>query len=145
MILWLPLFMNLTVGTCTPIHAGHILAADVARAVREFAAVPGDEIIGYAPVHVSRRVLHSGDLRRLASKFNVKLDSEREVCFEWTLATVSREEIVRAMRESLELPNAHIEIIEIGTHVAPEGKMIFPLQGLIPAAERNKGPALWRG
>ena len=71
--------MNLTVGTCTPIHAGHILAADVARAVREFAAVPGDEIIGYAPVPGSRRVLHSGDLRRLASKFNVKLDSEPQL------------------------------------------------------------------
>ena len=137
--------MNFGAATCTAIQADHILASDLARAVPEFASAPRDTFIGFAPAPGSRRVLHAGELLRLASKFDVRLDAEREACFEWALGPVSGKDVVEAMRESLQLPNAHIEIMEIGARATPRGKMIFPLEGLIPAADRNKGPALWRG
>lgn len=145
MIWWIPLVMNLSAATCTPIKADRIVAADVALSVPEFAAVPRDAVIAYAPVPGARRVLHAGELRRFASKYNVRLDSDREACFEWSIGPVSRDEVVRSMRESLQLPDAKIDIIEMSTQVAPEGKMVFPLPGLVPAADRNNGPALWRG
>jgi flagella basal body P-ring formation protein FlgA len=145
MIWWIVFAMNLRAATCTPLHTDHILASDVARVVPEFAAVPPDTIIGYAPVAGSRRLLHAAELRRLATKFNVTLNADPEACFEWTVGPVSRDDIVRAMRESIELPDARIDIIETGTRAAPAGKIVFPLHGLIPAADRNSGPALWRG
>lgn len=145
MIWWIPFVMNFTAATCVPMHADRILAADVARAVPEFGAVPGDSFVGYAPAPGSRRVLHAVELRRLASKFDVKFDAELEACFEWTLRPVSREDVIRSMRESLDLPDTHVEILEMGTRAAPEGKLIFPIEGLIPGADRNSGSALWRG
>src|ERR1700676_203086 len=145
MIWWTPLVMTFNAAICTPIHGDRILASDLARAVPEFAVASGDAVIGYAPAPGSRRVLHAVELGRLASKLNVKLDAEREACFEWTLAAVSREDVARSMRVSLGIPDARIEIIEMGPRAAPEGKMMFPLTGLIPGADRNSGPALWRG
>src|ERR1700682_5213360 len=111
MIWWIPLVMNFTTATCVAMHGDRILASDLARVVPEFAAAPADAFIGYAPAPGSRRVLHAVELRRLASKFGVTFDSDLEACFEWTLRPVSREDVVRSMRESLDLPNARIEVL----------------------------------
>lgn len=137
--------MNINAAACVPIHAGSILAADVARAVPEFAAVPGDAVVGYAPMPGSRRVLRAVELRRIALKYNISMAAEREACFEWPLLPVSREDVVRAMRESLSIEGARIEVLDIGIKAVPEGKVTFPLTGLVPAADPNNGPALWRG
>jgi len=145
MIWWIPFVMNFTTATCVAMHGDRIGATDLAKAVPEFAAAPSDAFIGYAPAPGSRRVLHAVELRRLAAKFDVTFDADREVCFEWMLKPVSHEDVVRSMRESLALPTAHIEILEMGTRAAPEGKLVFPIEGLIPGADRNTGSALWRG
>jgi flagella basal body P-ring formation protein FlgA len=145
MIWWIPLVINFTTATCVAMHGDRILAADLARVVPEFAAAPPDAFIGYAPAPGSRRVLHAVELRRLAAKFDVTFDADVEACFEWTLRPVAREDVVRAMRQSLDLPNAHAEVLEMGTRAAPEGKLIFPIEGLMPGADRNSGSALWRG
>src|ERR1700694_3845816 len=108
MIWWIPLVMNFSTATCVAMHGDRILAADLARAIPEFAAAPGNAFIGYAPAPGSRRVLHAVELRRLAAKFDVKFDADLEACFEWTLKPVAREDVVRSMRESLGLPNAHV-------------------------------------
>lgn len=137
--------MNPVAATCTPIHSSRILAADLSRAVAEFSAAPPDAVIGYSPVPGSRRVFHAIDLQRLAAKFGVRLDSAREACFEWPLVPISPDEVVLSMRESLQMPEARVGIVELGTRVVPQGRIVFPLQGLTPAADRNSGPALWRG
>ena len=150
MIWWISVLMNYNAAVCTPIRSDQILAADLSRSIPEFAAAPRDAVIGYAPVPGSRRTFHASELKRLAMKFDVRLaSSDRQACFEWQLRSISREDVTSAMRESLALADpaidgAHIEILEIGTRVAPLGKIVFPLTGLIPAADR-KGPALWRG
>ena len=150
MIWWLPFLMNLNAAACLPVSSDQILAADLARSVPEFAIVPRDAVIAFAPTPGSRRIFHSSELHRLALKFGVSLDSDREACFDWPLHPISREDVIASMRRSLALSdlhidNAHIEIIEIGTHAAPQGRIVFPLSGLLPAADRNNGPALWRG
>jgi len=145
MIWWIPFVMNFTTATCVAMHGDRILAADLARVVPEFAAAPADAFVGYAPAPGSRRVLHAVELRRLATKFDVRFDADLEACFEWTLRAVAREDVIRSMRESLDLPNAQIQILEMGTRAAPEGKLVFPIEGLIPGADRNSGSALWRG
>ena len=151
MIWWLSLLMNLhNLAACVPIQRDEIVAADLSRSVPEFAEVEPNTVVGYAPMPGSRRIFHATELRRLAFKFNVSIASDREACFEWQLRPLTVDDVVSAMRRSFRLAdpsvrNAQIGILEIGTHMAPEGRITFPLTGLLPAANRNNGPALWRG
>lgn len=145
MIWWIPFVMSFPAPACTPIHGDQILAADMARAIPEFGAAPKDVVIGFSPIPGTRRIFHTQELQRLAARFGVTIDSSREACFEWKLQAISAEEVTQAMRDSLKVPDARIEILKIGNGAAPEGKLVFPLPGLMPAADRNHGPALWRG
>lgn len=144
MIWWMVLSMSMP-STCTPIEADHIVAADLARAVPEFSAAPPAAEIGYAPAPGVRRVIRIDELRRLATRFNVRLTSEREVCFAWPLAPVSANDAAAAMKKSLGAPQANIQVVQLSNRAAPHGELVFPLPGLIPPADRRTGPALWRG
>lgn len=151
MIWWIALSMTfpstatLPRTACTPIGADRIAAVDLARAIPEFAAAPLEANIGFAPSPGVRRIFHIDELRRLAVRFGIALTSEREACFEWPLIPVSQYDAIDAMREALQLPGARIDIREMGRRSAPPGKIVFPLLGLSPAADRNTGLALWRG
>jgi flagella basal body P-ring formation protein FlgA len=145
MIWWIALTMTLPSTVCVPIRADRIVAADLARAAREFAAAPPESNIGYAPSPGTRRIFHIDELRRLAVRFEIALSLEREVCFEWPMSSVSQDDAIEAMKEALQLPGASIDIIEMGRRAAPRGKIVFPLLGLSPAADRHTGLALWRG
>ena len=90
-------------------------------------------------------MIHINEIRRFASRFDVHLTSDREACFEWRVGPVSPLEAIRAMYESLRIPKARIEIVEMKKQRAPLGKVVFPASGLIPAADRGSGMALWRG
>jgi flagella basal body P-ring formation protein FlgA len=145
MIWWIAIAMTLPGAACTPIGSDRILAADLARAVPDFAAAPPDTNFGYAPSPGTRRVFHIDELRRLAARFGVPLTSEREACFEWPLSPVSQNDAIHAMKDALQLPNARIDIAEMDRRPAPRGEIVFPLLGLSSAADRGTGLALWRG
>ena len=142
---WIVLAMQLQPPACTPIASENIVAGDLARAIPEFSRAPADADIGYAPSPGSRRVFRIDELRRLATRFQVELGGKREACFEWPLAPLSREQAIAAMRLSLNLPEARVEVIELSKRVTPRGEVIFPVTSLIPPANRHTGTALWRG
>jgi len=145
MMWWIALAMNLPNTACTPVFDNRLVAADLARAVPEFASAPPDVEIGFAPAPGARRVIHIGELRRFAARFGVQLTSNREACFEWKIVPVSSDAAIIAMKDALKLPDARIELLEMKKRDAPGGTVEFPLSGLIPAAERNSGLAFWRG
>ena len=145
MIWWIVLAMRLQPAACVPIEADNIVAGDLARAIPAFAKAPPDANIGYAPSPGSRRVFRIDELRRLATRFQIELAGEREACFEWPLAPLTHEQAIAAMRLSLNLPEAHVEIIEMSKRATPRGEVIFPVTSLIPPADRHTGLALWRG
>ena len=145
MIWWIALTMALPSSACMPIGADRIVAADLARAIPEFAAAPPETNIGYAPSPGTRRIFHIDELRRLAARFGTRLTTEHEVCFEWPLAPLSPQDAIHAMKQALQLPDARIDIMELGRRSAPRGEIVFPLLGLSPAADRRSGLALWRG
>ncbi|HLJ47624.1 MAG TPA: flagellar basal body P-ring formation chaperone FlgA [Bryobacteraceae bacterium] len=127
--------------TCTTIDGDQILTADLARAIPEFAEAPPDKVIGYAPSPGSRRVIRIDELKRLARQLDVAVTPNREACFEWQLAPVSRGEIVAVMRQSLEAPDARIEVLQVSRTVTPSGTYVFPRTGL----SRSATDTLWRG
>jgi flagella basal body P-ring formation protein FlgA len=111
-----------------------------------FQALPPDTLLGNMPPPGSQRVFHAAELASLAGRYKIRLDSPQDVCFEWAMAPLDRERIVRAMRESLEAPEAHIEIAETSLNPVPRGRLEFPREMLgRPAAAAQKDPVLWRG
>ncbi len=137
---WLLLAMSMQ-PTCTTIDGELILASDLARAIPEFAAAPPDKVVGYAPVPGSRRVIRIDELKRFARQLDVPVNPNREACFEWELAPVSRPDMAAVMRASLEAPDARIEILQISRSVTPRGTYVFPRAGL----SRSSTDTLWRG
>jgi flagella basal body P-ring formation protein FlgA len=112
--------------------ADKILARDLAAALPQWAAVGGDSAIVPAPIPGVQRVLHVAELRRLAQRWNVAMDSgesaERDLCFAIPVAAVDPARMLAAMQQ--QYPAARIEILEASRQQAPEGEVVFPSTGL---------------
>jgi flagella basal body P-ring formation protein FlgA len=127
---------------CVEVEGDQITAGDLARAVPAFSSVPADTELGYAPLPGVRRYFHTPELRHLALRHNVTLPDEAEVCVEHAMETLQPERVVAAMRQSLEDPEARIEIVELSRYPVPRGELVFSRANLpLDAA----GAVIWRG
>jgi len=112
----------------------------------EFRAVPPETLLGQAPLPGSQRTFHSPELRALARRFGIELSSAPDTCFEWALQPLDRARAMAAMQESLEIPDAKIEIADMISGRVPAGRIEFPLTGLgAPSPSGPITPVLWRG
>jgi len=120
----------LAIGACLAVEAprDQIVAADLARALPEWAAVPADTPVAIAPAPGVQRILRFAELRRLGARWGVTGDPSREVCFVRPVEPVTPERMLEAMRA--QLPDAHIEIVEHSRMPAPAGPLEFPVGGL---------------
>jgi flagella basal body P-ring formation protein FlgA len=133
-------------GSCQFVNNDQILAADLAKTVPSFGAVPKDAIIGYSPAPGSRRVIQFDELKRIGARYNITIPAEAGACFEWKLRPVEREAAEAAMRDSMHAPDARIEFLEISKGLAPEGKLEFPVSGLTASTGIDAStPVMWRG
>ncbi len=138
---------------CLPIQDDRIYARDVAAAVPAFANIAGDFMLGYAPVPGIRRTFKSDALARIARNQGVAaeaLEDLPDICFERTMATISSDEILQAMRDSwgAGTPNSEVrmELRSFSPQTAPEGKLMFPRSGLqLPATSDPQAETIWRG
>ena len=127
---------------CHSVEGEQILGRDLAAADGRFASMPPDAAVGYAPSAGARRILHSSELARIATRYAVPPDSFADVCFDRAMRTLARETIIAAMQVSLALPEAGVEITELSLYPAPPGELVFPRAALTPPRD---GAALWRG
>src|ERR1051325_10891066 len=82
----------------TSASSSHILAKDLAPALRAFADVPPETPLSLAPVPGVPRVLRWPELRRLAAQFHVAPPPETEVCVQIPAAVLERAQILDAMQ-----------------------------------------------
>jgi flagella basal body P-ring formation protein FlgA len=129
---------------CHPVDGDRIRGADLAGAAPVFSALPSDLTIGFAPQPGTRRLIESFDLARIA-KVNGILDvgTLEPICFERAMAPLDPAAVEAAMRRALEVPDAHIEIVELSKFPAPKGEIVFPRTALNEPA--SDGPATWTG
>jgi flagella basal body P-ring formation protein FlgA len=133
-------------AACQPIAADQILGKDVAAALPVLAALPPDLLLSNLPPPGSKRIFHVPELLSIAKRYNIPLETPPEVCFEWPLQPLDRNRVVEAMRQSLGIPNARIEIAELSLTPAPPGQLDFPRDHLGTQAARSlRIPVLWRG
>lgn len=133
-------------GSCAFVSGERILGADLSRALPAFAAMPRDAIVGYSPAPGSVRVVQGPELKRIAAQHGVALPLNAQACFEWKTQPLKEGAVQAAIRESLDTPQARVEILAMSKALAPEGKLTFPRSGLTAGTNVDPStPVMWRG
>lgn len=148
MSVWLLFFSMITTHSrpCEMIANDRILGEDLAKALPGFSKAPGDAVIGYSPTPGARRVFKSLELQRIGAPYGVSVAPDTEVCFEWTLQTLTPDVIRAAIRDSLQSPEAHVDVLAISREEAPAGTVNFPIAGLLASTLSGPDtPVTWRG
>ena len=131
---------------CRAITHQEILASDLAAAIPAFSSLPQDLRVGFSPMPGSRRVFPSAELQRIAKVHGLELTSAADLCFSWRVSTVKPEDLIAAMRKTIGIADAKIEILSFSQTAAPEGEIVFPRNGLqLPPVSNPHGDVLWRG
>lgn len=131
---------------CLSPASDYIVASDLARAVPEFAAAPSGKTLAPAPIVGGKRIFRTEEIRSLAAQTGIKLQPGADVCFAWPLSPLNRNDVLEALRKSLNNSAATIEITDLTTNLVPHGQLEFPLGALSsPASLDEPIPVLWRG
>jgi flagella basal body P-ring formation protein FlgA len=133
-------------GACVPVERDHILARNVVSLIPEFRELPGEEVVGLAPLPPARRLMSSGELVHIARKFGLTLAAPVDVCFEYPTEILTRERIIEQLKRSVDAPDASIELIEFSRYPVPRGELSFPRTGLnVHPLLTDRSIVFWRG
>ena len=127
---WAARFAPAQAPVCEPVEGDRISGKNLAESLPAFQALPPDAWLGNMPPPGSKRTLHAAELAAIAQRYGIRLDSPRDVCFEWPMAPLDRDRMLQAMRESLQAPEARIEIAEVIPQPVPRGRLEFPREML---------------
>jgi flagella basal body P-ring formation protein FlgA len=116
-------------AACTPVTASRILAGDLAHADARYAALPAGLTVAFAPPPGGRRVFTAAELTRLARANGVAIESASDLCFEFPVHAITRDEVIAAIQHSLPA-NASVGILGLSTAEVPAGELEFPIGGL---------------
>lgn len=131
---------------CLAVQDERITARDLAATVPAFAAIAPGTPLGFSPVPGTRRVFRASEIASLEAKYELETSGAADVCFEWPMVPLDRVRVLEAMRRSLKVDGATIEIIELSRFPVPPGELEFPRDKLgIPARPNEFGPVMWRG
>ena len=145
-LLWIARFASAQSAQCIPVEGDQILARDLAMAVPAFAAIPPQTPIALAPAPAVRRVFRFFEVESIARRHSVALEAAADICFERPMETLDRGRVLEAMRLSLAIPDANIEIVEISQFPVPHGRLEFRREGLgLPASLSSRTPVTWHG
>jgi flagella basal body P-ring formation protein FlgA len=133
-------------ATCEMINGDQITGQDLGRVVPAFAHMPGDAVLGYSPAPGARRVFTFPELAQIGGRYNVAVPRDSEACFEWKLQVVNEDTVRAAIRETLQAPEARVDVLAVSKSQAPAGKLVFPLSGLSASSLIDPAtPVTWRG
>jgi flagella basal body P-ring formation protein FlgA len=133
-------------SSCELVSGEHIVGADLSRVFPVFAGMPKDAVVGYSPSPGSRRIFHFSELQRLGARYGIIVPPEASACFEWKVLPIQEDAVRAAIRESLQNPEARVEMLSMSKTPAPEGKLVFPHSALAAATNTDPStPVTWRG
>jgi flagella basal body P-ring formation protein FlgA len=86
------------------------------------------------------------ELRRIGAQYGVSVPLDSQACFEWKMQHLTEDAVRAAIRESIQAPEARVEILAMSKEPAPEGRLAFPQNGLSAASNTDPStPVTWRG
>ena len=131
---------------CRQVNATEIQGKDLAAALPAFDGLPANLVLGNMPLPGSSRTFHAAELQSIAQRYSLQLHNPADICFEWPMEPLKRDRVEAAMRDSLPVDGAQLEIVETSIYPVPHGKIEFPWTGLTkPAASNVRSAILWRG
>jgi flagella basal body P-ring formation protein FlgA len=134
-------------GPCEMISNDRIFGADLAKALPVFSnKIPGDAVISYSPAPGARRFFGSAELQRIGAPYGIAVTPGAHACFEWSLQPLTDDLVRKAIRDSLQLPGARIDVLAISRNQIPAGTLSFPVAGLLASTLTGPDtPVTWRG
>jgi flagella basal body P-ring formation protein FlgA len=133
-------------GSCEMITSDQITGADLAGALPVFSILPRDAVFGYSPAPGGRRIFSSPELEGIAKKYGIVAPANSKACFEWRLQPLNEDGVRAAIRETLQNPDARVEVLTMSKAQGPLGKLVFPLSGLSASTSTDPTtPVTWRG
>lgn len=139
-------FLVLSVlGSCIEARGDRILARDLARAVAELHAVPGDAAFGLAPRPGVERLVRASELKAFAARWSVTIPAVEPVCVTGRLRNITAQEAEAALRAPMAAllgEGVAIDVVALSSRGVPEGDLVFPAAGWsVEAKDRLR----WRG
>jgi hypothetical protein len=136
------LLLALISPACHLIQSEWLYGHDLVAAAPALFNIAPDVRIGLAPVPGAQRVFRVPDLKRIAAANHLEGNPENDICFAWKLSVPDRAAMLTAMLKELDGRAPSIEIVESSLMPAPEGKIVFPLSGLVFGSDKA---SVWRG
>jgi flagella basal body P-ring formation protein FlgA len=125
--------------SCQPVDGDRILGKHLAAAHPAFAAIAPDRAIAATPAPGVERVLHSGEIARIARDNNIEISAPTpELCFVRATEPLTADRLLPVLQKALEVDAAKIEILDFIRFPVPPGTLEFTRAGLSPNG-------LWRG
>jgi len=132
------------VAHCHPVAGDRIRGIDLAAAAPAFSALPSDLTVGFAPQPGARRLFEPAELSRIAKSNGMEdMTGFEPLCYERAVAPLDPAAVEAAMRRALDMPDAHIEIVELSKFPAPAGEIVFSRAALSEPPANT--PAIWNG
>jgi flagella basal body P-ring formation protein FlgA len=136
-------------AACIDVPADKIVARDLSTAVPLFQALDPEKVIGFAPLPGTVRTLTSRDIllvaRRNALTFSIG-DAAPSVCVQRIAHPLSPQDVRAALISALNVPAAHLDVLEFSNKLVPPGRLVFQLAALNkPAANNPQAEVIWPG
>lgn len=130
-LLFLACAIRLYASSCQPVEGASILARDMAQAIPAFSKMGPEQEMLAAPVAGVQRVVLSGELARLARKFQVnEAGLPASVCFEQATVLLTANQVLPVLHAVFAPKEVQIEVLELSNTPVPNGKLQFTRGGL---------------
>jgi len=144
---WLiPFTMIIYQAVCHDVANDWILGSDLARVLPEFSNVPRDAKVAYAPPFGASRILSGDDLNRVGKTYGIAVNKDVRACFARGRYPLDRKAVQAAIRETLSMPQARVEVLAVSLAPVITSQLEFPLSGVTWTNGIDPTtPVVWRG
>ncbi len=128
-------------ASCVLVGGERILMSDLAKAIAEFSAAPGEEAIALAPAPRVRRTLFEPEIERLGKAHGIQVPPRAVACFEGVSEVLDLARVSEALGRTPHDPRVAITVLDFSRYPLPHGALEF---GPPPAIDGPQ-PVIWRG
>lgn len=131
---------------CVEVRGSRITAHDLAAVVPEYAKLPPESFIAWAPMEGIERVIRGSELERVARRLGVTGVTFPDLCVRLATRRLTREEVESQLRQLFPEAGLELEVVDFSRAPVPLGKVVFTRKGVtsLPRAEETH-LALCRG
>jgi flagella basal body P-ring formation protein FlgA len=145
MIIIATLLSALVAPDCRVVNSDVIRAGDLAAVQSAFTQLDPEMMVGHSPMPGAVRILQAAQLERLANRNGIDGGEYRDICFQRAMRELDAQELLAAIRQSIGIADANVELTDFSRFPAPVGDLVFPRSGLSLSSSSYPEALLWKG